>query len=358
MQLFSTYKLGSLELKNRVVMAPMTRNRALGNIPSDLMAKYYGQRATAGLLITEGTAPSANGLGYARIPGLYSAAQVEGWKLVTQAVHDKGGRIFAQLMHTGRVGHPLNMEEGAEIVAPSPLANPGEMYTDQEGMQPHPVPREMTKADIDQAIAEFVNAAKNAIAAGFDGVEIHAANGYLVEQFINPGTNQRQDEYGGGIENRIRFVVEVAQAISAEIGGERTGIRLSPYGVFNGTAIYDELDATYAKLAEELNNIGVVYIHIVNHEAMGAPAVPESVREAIRGAYSGTIILSGGYEKARAESDLEAGKGHLVAFGRPLLANPDLVHRMEHDLELNQPDFGTFYTPGPQGYTDYPISDQ
>lgn len=205
MKLFSSYKLGGLELKNRIVMAPMTRSRAIDNIPNDLMAEHYGQRADAGLIITEGTAPSANGLGYARIPGAYNDAQVEGWKLVTQAVHDKGGKIFLQLMHCGRVSHPANMEAGTEIVAPSALALEGEtMWTDSEGMQPYPVPKAMTAEDIEQAKNEYVHAAQNAIAAGFDGVELHGANGYLIDQFLNTASNKRTDQYGGSTEVPLR----------------------------------------------------------------------------------------------------------------------------------------------------------
>lgn len=353
MKLFSTYTLGSIELKNRVVMAPLTRSRAIGNVPNDLMAEYYGQRADIGLIITEGTAPSPNALGYPRIPGVFSDAQIDGWKKTTDAVHAKGGKIFLQMMHTGRIGHLDNLPDGAEVVGPGSATAPGEMYTDQNGQQPHTQPREMNQADIDQAIEEYAQAARNAIAAGFDGVEIHGANGYLIDQFLNPAINERTDEYGGSIENRIRFAVQVSEAVVNAIGADKTGIRISPYGAFNGTGQFPETDATYAALAAELDRLNLVYVHIVNHSSMGTPPVPESLYEGIRGAYNGTIILSGGYDKDRAESDLQAGNGHLVAFGRPALANPDLVHRMESGIELNQPDFGTFYTPGEKGYTDY-----
>jgi N-ethylmaleimide reductase len=356
MKLFSSYTLGKIELKNRVVMAPLTRSRAIGNVPNDLMAEYYAQRASNGLIITEGTAPSPNALGYPRIPGIFNDAQIAGWKKITDAVHSKGGKMFLQMMHTGRVGHIDNLPEGAEVVGPSATVAPGEMYTDQNGQQPHTMPREMTQADIDQAIEEFAQAARNAIAAGFDGVEIHGANGYLVEQFINTATNERTDKYGGSIENRIRFAVQVAKAVVKAVGADKTGIRLSPYGAFNGTGQYEEMDATYAALATELNKLNLVYLHLVNHSSMGTPPVPESLYNAVRGAYKGTIILSGGYDKARAESDLQAGNGHLVAFGRPALANPDLVHRMKNDLELNEPDYDTFYTPGEKGYTDYEVA--
>ncbi len=357
MTLFDTYQLGSITLKNRAVMAPMTRSRAIDNIPNSLMATYYAQRAEAGLIISEGIAPSPNGLGYARIPGLYSEAQTAGWKQVTEAVHAKGGRIFAQLMHTGRVSHPLNMPAGAEVVAPSAVKLDGDMYTDQEGMQPYPTPREMTEADIEQAIAEYVTASKNAIAAGFDGVELHGANGYLINQFLSPITNQRTDKWGGNVENRNRFALEVAKATIAAIGADKTGIRISPYGAFNGLHAFDGIDAQYEQLAAELGKLGVVYIHTVDHSSMGAPEVPAQIKEAIAKAFGGTIIASGGLDKDSAEAVLQAGKGHLVAFGRPFLANPDLLTRFTNNLELNQPDFSTFYTPGEKGYTDYPVAE-
>ncbi len=352
--LFSKYTLGDIELQNRLVMAPMTRSRAIGNVPNDLMAEYYGQRASAGLIITEGTAPSPNGLGYPRIPGLYSDAQVEGWQKVTKAVHDKGGRIFAQLMHVGRIGHPLNLPEGAELVAPSAITAPGEMYTDAKGPQPHPEPRAMSKDDIRAAIDEYVQASVNAIRAGFDGVELHGANGYLIDQFLNTATNQRDDEYGGSDAGRARFALEVAREVSDAIGKQRVGIRLSPFGVFNGMGVWDELADSFTYYAEQLGKLGLVYLHIVDHSAMGAPEVPDAVKARMRDAFGGTIILSGGYDGDRAETELAAGKGELVAFGRPFLANSDLIERIKHGAELNAPNMDLFYTPGPEGYTDYP----
>ncbi|MBT33569.1 MAG: alkene reductase [Thalassobius sp.] len=353
MKLFSEYKLGNLTLQNRIVMAPMTRSRAIDNLPNDLIAEYYGQRSSAGLIITEGTAPSANGLGYARIPGLFTDEQIEGWKKVTAAAHKNGAKIFVQMMHTGRASHPDNMSEGTEIVAPSSIALSGEMYTDTKGPQAHPAPKEMTKADIDQAIQEFVTASKNAIEAGFDGVEVHAANGYLIEQFINTASNKRTDEYGGSVENRTRFVLEVTEAIANAIGADKTGIRVSPYGVFNDMEVYEELDATYEYLTKKLSDLKLAYIHVVDHSSMGAPAVPQEIKDKIRDLFKGTYILSGGYDLERAEKELEEGKGELVAFGRAFVANPDLVERFKQKAELNQPDFGTFYTPGEKGFTDY-----
>ena len=354
--LFEKTTLGNLELSNRIVMAPMTRSRAIGNIPNDLMAEYYRQRAAAGLIITEGTAPSANGLGYARIPGAYTTDQVAGWKKVTSAVHDKGGKIFLQIMHTGRVSHAANMAAGTEIVAPSAigLVN-GEMWTDTEGMQPYPTPRALETSEIPALIQEYVHAAKSAIEADFDGVELHGANGYLIEQFINTASNKREDQYGGSVENRIRFAVEVSKAVAEAIGADKTGIRLSPYGVFNEMAIYSAMDETYLALTKALNDLNLVYIHLVDHSAMGAPTVSQDLVVQIREAFDNALILSGGYDETRAQADLDADKGDLIAFGRPFLANPDLVARLQTGAELNQPNMDTFYTPGAEGYTDYPV---
>jgi N-ethylmaleimide reductase len=356
LSLFSPVTLGSRTLRNRLVMAPMTRSRAdNGGVPNALMADYYAQRAEAGLIVTEGVSPSPNGLGYPRIPGLWSKEQVAGWKLVTDAVHARGGTIYAQLMHTGRVGHPLNLPVGGEVLAPSPLKAPGEVYTDAKGMQPHPVPRAMTGAEVGAAIAEYVTAARNAIAAGFDGVELHGANGYLIEQFISPNTNQRTDEWGGSMEKRIRFAVEVARATAEAIGGERVGMRLSPHGVNAGMTAYPETDETHRKLVEALVGTGIQYVHLVDHSALGAPPVPASLKAELRRAWPRTFILAGGFDRAGAEAALREGRADLIAFGRPFLANADLVKRLTRGLPLNAPDFSTFYTPGPRGYTDYPV---
>ncbi|MBL0143052.1 MAG: alkene reductase [Betaproteobacteria bacterium] len=352
--LFTPVTLGSLQLKNRVVMAPMTRNRAIGNVPNALMEKYYGDRACAGLIITEGTSPSPNGLGYARIPGLFSDEQAKGWKRVTDAVHGAGGTIFVQLMHTGRVGHPANLPSGARIVAPSAIAAPGEMWTDAGGQQPHPAPVAMSEADIAQAIAEYAGASKRAIDAGFDGVELHGANGYLIDQFLNTASNQRTDRWGGSVENRIRFAVEVAKAAVAAIGAGRIGMRISPYGAFNGMAPDAQMDALYLRLVDELNALGVAYIHVVDHSSMGAPEVSPVLKAKIRAAFKGRYVLSGGYDVERANADLEAKRGDLVAFGRPFISNPDLVKKQRSGAVLAAPDSATFYTPGAHGYTDYP----
>jgi len=353
--LFSKTIVGPLALQNRLVMNPMTRSRATGNIPNELMAQYYGERASSvGLVIAEGTSPSPNGLGYARIPGIFSTEQVEGWKLVTKAVHAQGAKIFVQLMHTGRVAHPLNLPKGARILAPTAAAAAGEMWTDAEQMKPMPVPQAMSTADLELTRDEFVRAAQNAVAAGFDGVELHAANGYLLEQFIRPTSNLRTDGYGGTIEGRARFVLEVADAVIQAIGKEKVGIRISPFSAFNDVPLYPEMESDYAYLARQLNERGLLYIHLVDHSSMGAPPIPESVRAMLRSLSNCALILSGGYDFKRAESDLAAGKADLIAVGKPILANPDLKKRWESGAELNALDMNTFYTPGPKGYTDYP----
>ncbi len=352
--LFSAGKLGKLALRNRIVMAPMTRSRAIGNVPNDLMVKYYADRADAGLIITEGVAPSADGLGYPRIPGLFTHAQQAGWKKVTDAVHAKGGRIVVQLMHTGRIGHPDNMLPGARLVAPSAVAAAGQMWTDQKGLQPHPVPVEMAEADIAQAIAEFVDASKRAIAAGFDGVELHGANGYLIDQFLNAKSNRRTDRWGGSVENRSRFAVEVAKAVAAAIGPDRLGIRISPYGVYNDVAPDAEMDAVYLALMRALNAIGIAYVHFVDVGVMGAPESKPVLRNALRGAFDGAFILNGGYDVAKAEADLAASAGDFIAFGKPFVSNPDLVAKLRTGAALRPADPATFFTPDEKGYTDYP----
>lgn len=345
MKLFEEYQLGPIKLKNRFVMAPMTRSRAIGNIPNALIAQYYGQRASAGLIITEGTSPSPNGLGYARIPGLFNLEQAQGWRLVTDKVHAEGGKIFVQLMHTGRVAHPLNLPKGARVLAPSAIKAAGEMWTDAEGNQPYPTPEEMTTSEVEDAIQEFISAAKLAVnEAGFDGVEIHGANGYLIEQFLNPATNQRGDIYGN---SRMEFALRLTRGITEAIGSERTGIRISPYGTFNDMAPYEEVDSFYHEFARRLAQMGLAYIHVIDH---GKGDVKRLVREA----FTGTYILSTGYDVPKAETDLTEGRGDLVAFGKAFISNPDFVERTRKGAALVEPDFSKLYTPGPEGYVDYP----
>lgn len=353
--LFSNYKLGDIELRNRVVMAPMTRSRAAGNIPNDLMAEYYRQRSGAGLIITEGVSPSPNGLGYARIPGIFSETQVEGWKRITSAIHKKGSKVFIQFMHTGRVGHPLNLPEGARIIGPSAVKPVRQIWTDSKQLQDNPVPEEMTDDDISHTIKEFADSAINSIEAGFDGVELHGANGYLLEQFISPFTNKKTDSYGGNIENRCRFVLEVVKSVVESIGKNKTGIRLSPYGVANDMPVYPEIDATYKYLAEQLNSSGIAYIHLIDNSAMGTPPVPIDLKKGIRRIFKNTVILAGGYNMDKAEADLKSGLSDLIAFGKLFINNPDLAERFKNDWPLSQnPDTSTFYIGGEKGYTDYP----
>lgn len=353
--LFSPTDLGSLRLKNRVVMAPMTRNHSVNGVPGDLVVTYYQQRAEAGLIITEGTAPSPNGQGYARIPGLYNQEQAAAWKRVTSAVHHEGGRIFVQLMHTGRASHPDNLPKGARQLAPSAVAGTDQIWVDPHGPQAPPVPTAMTAEDVEQTISEYVRSADLAIQAGFDGVELHGANGYLIEQFLNPASNLRTDEWGGSPSNRMRFGLEVSKRVAARIGAERLGIRVSPFGAFGAMRSDESIEPQHEAFAQALSELGLLYMHIVDHSSMGAPAVPASVKQKIRDAFNGKIILSGGYERGRAESDLKEGRGDLVAFGRPFIANPRLVSRMKAGLALRAADFATFYTPGEKGYTDYPV---
>jgi N-ethylmaleimide reductase len=338
------------------VMSPMTRCRAdAEHAPTELVAEYYEQRASAGLIVTEGIAPSSSGKGYARIPGLWSDAQVAGFSEVTRRVHARGAKIFAQLMHTGRVSHPLNMPEGAEVIAPSAIAlTTAKMWTDQQQMQDYPTPRAMTLTEVERTLEEHVVAAKNAIRAGFDGVELHGANGYLTEQFLSPHTNQRSDRFGGSVEARQRFALEAVGAMASAIGKERVGIRLSPYGVASGMAPYPEVDETYVRLVDELSKLGIVYVHVVDHSAQGAPPVPATLKATLREHFKGKYIAAGGFDLAGAQKVLDAGSADLVAFGRPFLSNPDLVERFAKGHPIVSPDMATAFSMGPKGYIDYP----
>lgn len=342
-------RLGTLDLQNRFVMAPMTRSRAEGNLPNALMTEYYGQRSGAGLVITEGVAPAPEALGYSRIPGLFTDEQARAWADVFRAIHAGGAKVFVQLMHTGRVGHPANLPAGAPLLAPSAVAAAGEIWTDAAGMQPFPVPKAMDAHELDAARAAFVDAARRTVAAGGDGVELHAANGYLLAQFLNPRSNRREDAYGGSAENRRRFLLEVVDQTVAAIGAGRVGVRLSPFNPYN------DLEAGFAGEAEEflalvsaLDARGLAYLHLAGG------TVPAELLPQVRQRWRGTLILNGGYDVARAEADLAAGVADLVAFGRPFIANPDLVERVRQGLPLAEADGATFFTPGAAGYTDYP----
>jgi len=343
---------GALRLKNHVVMAPMTRSRALNNLPNELMATYYKQRSGAGLIITEGTSPSPEGLGYSRIPGIFSEAQVEGWKAVTRGVHEGGSKIFVQLMHTGRIAHIANLPEGYQPVGLSTRKAAGEIFTDKEGMQAYSVPVALDAAGITNVINDFVKAARNAVRAGFDGVELHGANGYLLEQSLNPHVNNRSDNYGGSIENRSRLTLEIAEKIAAAIGPEKVGLRISPYSLLSDMPAYDEAEVhqTYAYLSGELARLGIAYLHISD-----SPAIPEKTHQAIRSAFSNTLIYCNGLTADTAEAKLQDGSADLVAFGRSFLANPDFMRRIEKNAPFNEVDYRFLYSPGAQGYTDYPV---
>ena len=354
--IFSTYTLGSTTLSNRIVMAPMTRSRAINNLANKTIATYYEQRAGAGLIVTEGISPSPNGLGYARIPGIYSKEQTQSWKQVTDAVHAAGGKIIAQLMHTGRISHGHNLPAEGRVVGASAIRAEGQMWTDQAGLLDFPVPQALSKEGIEDAKNEFVNAAANAIAAGFDGVELHAANGYLLEQFLSPHANQRTDAYGGSVENRTRFVLEVTEAVANVIGKDKTGIRVSPYSTFNDLPHYPEIDATYTLLAKALNALNIAYVHIVDHGSDEAPNVPTALKKTFRDTFKNTIILTGGYTLAKAVAEIQSGLTDLIGFGKPFISNPDLVYRFQKNLPVNSKlDPATLYTADEKGYTDYPV---
>lgn len=351
-QLLTPYTRNGLHLNNHIVMAPMTRCRAIGNMPNERMAEYYAQRSGAGLIVTEGVAPVPEGLGYARIPGIFSAAQTEAWKPVAERVHAAGSRIFMQLMHTGRIGHTDNLPAGTRLVGPSSRQAAGKIFTDTAGVQENSAVEALTAEGIENTLAGFVQAARNAVAAGFDGIELHGANGYLLEQFLHPLVNDRTDRYGGSIENRCRFILEVAAQISEAIGPEKTGIRFSPYSTYNDLPAYaqEEVHATYVQLAAGLDTLGIAYIHLsVN------PALPAATYAAIREAFKGTIIFCNGLTPDAAEALLHEGKADLVAFGKPFVSNPDLVERIRRDAPLTAADPNTFYTADMVGYTDYPV---
>ena len=354
MNLFKPTSLGGIELKNRIVMAPMTRSRAINNIPNEIMKTYYSQRSGAGLIITEGTSPSINGLGYPRIPGAFNDEQINGWRQVFEGIHKNDSKVFVQLMHTGRVTAQINLPEGGEVLAPSAVVLEGEMYSDT-AMQPHTMPREMTLEDIENAQDEFVEASKRLIEAGADGIELHGANGYLLNQFLNPKTNIRTDSYGGNYENRARFVLETATKVIAAIGSDKVGIRFSPYGVFNDLqGDYDDVVSMFTHLATELRKLNLAYIHIVNQRvAMNAPEFATDISKTIKDAFKGIIIVGGDVHTAEQGEEL-LNKGYdLVYIGRPFISNPTLVKKLETNEVLTQPDYDKLYTAEAAGYIDY-----
>ena len=355
MSIFDTYQLGTHQLKNKIVMAPMTRSRAIENVPNELMAKYYGQRSGAGMIISEGTSPSVNGLGYPRIPGAFTPAQIEGWSQIATEIHKEDCIFFVQLMHCGRVTAAENLPSGGETLAPSAVQADGEMFTDAKGMRPHETPRKMTLEDIDKAQMEFVNCSENLIRAGVDGIELHSANGYLLEQFLNPKSNLRDDRYGGNYENRARFVLETAEKVVSAIGADKVGIRFSPYGAMNDVEpYYNDLVELYVHLAAELKKLGIAYIHIVDHRGeMGAPDFKTEIKETIKGTFGGTVI-TGGEIKSKEDAEKVLDNGFDLAYvGRSFIANPNLVEKFKNGDDLKDPNPDLFYTSGAEGYTDY-----
>lgn len=353
--LFMPYQLGPYELQNRFVMAPMTRNRAgAGNAPQAMSVKYYRQRATAGLIVSEGSQISPSAVGYPATPGIHSAEQIAGWKEVTAAVHSRGSRIFLQLWHCGRVSHPSLLPGGAVPVAPSAIQPEGNAFT-MQGFVPFVMPRALETGELPGIVSEYRQAAKNALEAGFDGVEIHAANGYLLDQFIRDGSNRRADRYGGSVENRCRLLLEVAEAVAGVFGADKVGVRISPLNPFNDMHDSDP-QTTFEAVAQALNPLGLAYLHVME-SAIGESKHPQQAFDfkKLRAAYNGTYIANGGYDKARATAVLAEGQADLVAFGVPFLANPDLPERFAKNAPLNAPDQATFYGGDEKGYTDYPF---
>ncbi len=357
--LLSPIKIGSIELRNRVIMAPLTRSRSnREGIPNDLMRQYYEQRASAGLIISEATNISPMGVGYLNTPGIWTQEQIEGWKPITQAVHNKNGRIYLQLWHTGRSSHPDF--HGGEFTVSASAINSGGQVNTYDGLKDKEPPRTLDISEIEDTIDDYVKAAKNAIEAGFDGVEIHGANGYLIDQFICSGSNVRNDKYGGSIENRCRFGLEVVAAISKAIGSDRTAIRLSPSGTFNG--MFDETPVeTFSYMIDKLNEYNLAYLHIMEPYAPpGKTYIPQDsylqdreVTQYFRNIYKGNLMTNSGFNIDEANDYISNGIADMVAFGKLMIANPDLVERIENNANLNDWDVKTFYSGGEKGYIDY-----
>jgi len=344
--LFDAITLGDIECGNRIFMAPMTRSRAGdGDVPTEMNALYYGQRASSGLIITEGVYPNFDGKGYVRTPGIVTDEQIAGWKLVADAVHAKGGKIVMQVMHCGRIASHHNKPEGSRTLAPSAIQAKGEMYTDAAGMQPFDDPEEMSLAEIEQTIADYGQATKNAITAGCDGVELHCTSGYLPAQFLSTGTNKRGDKYGGSLDTRLRFVLEVLEVMIEEAGAGRVGIRICPGNPFNDLSD-DHPEKTFRALIKSINSMSLAYLHVIRMKA-GVDNI------ALAAEFDGPVILNDSYDLERGNKVLAEGKADAISFGRPYVANADLVKRFREGIELAKPDYNTLYTPGPKGYVDY-----
>ena len=361
--IFKEAPLGALQLKNRIAMAPMTRARNEDGIPKPYNAEYYAQRADTGLIITEGTAISPTSKGVLHIPGLYTSEQTEGWKLVTDAVHQKGSKIFTQLWHVGRVSHVTNQPDGQAPVSSSDI-QAGETHAwgydenGKEGFVINSKPRALATEEVKQVVQDFTVAAQNAIKAGFDGIELHGANGYLIEQFLNPFVNNRTDEYGGSIENRSRFLLEIVDSAIAAIGADKVAIRLTPYGGLYEMPHYDEIEATYEYLAKELSKRKIVYIHIMDQKSRGSFALPEDFMKRFRTWYDGIIILAGGMDRERSEKLINEGTIDIAAFGEAFISNPDLVSRLENDWPLTPPKRELHYGLTMEGYLDWEVYQQ
>jgi len=348
-QLFAPIQLGRLELRNRVVMAPMTRSRAgADDEPTELVVEYYRQRASAGLVITEGIYPSFDGKGYCRTPGLVTRVQVKAWRKVTDAVHNAGGRIVAQIMHCGRVAHPDNKARDAETVAPSAVAAKGDLYTDTKGMQAMPTPRALERDEIPDVVREYARATELAYDAGFDGVEAHGTSGYLLAQFLSTGTNRREDDYGGSVENRARFAVEAIEAMAAVDGAARVGFRICPGNPFNDLSDADP-EATFRHFLGRIRGLGLAYAHVIRLHDVALDNLALA-----REAYGGPMIVNDSFKRAEAIDVVESGRAAAVSFARAFIGNPDLVRRLERDAPLARFDASALYTPGPKGYVDYP----
>jgi len=344
--LFDPITLGDIECDNRIFMAPMTRSRAgEGDAPTEMNALYYDQKASAGLIITEGVYPNFDGKGYVRTPGIVTEEQIAGWRLVAEAVHAKGGKTVMQLMHCGRVASHHNKTEGSRTLAPSAIQAKGEIYTDAAGMQPNDMPEEMTLAEIEQTIADYGQATKNAIAAGCDGVELHCTSGYLPAQFLSTGTNKRNDQYGGSLESRLRFVRKVLGAMTREAGAGRVGIRICPGNPFNDLSD-DNPEEIFRELMKAINPMGLAYLHVIRMKA-GVDNITLAAE------FDGPVILNDSYDLERGNRALAKDKADTISFGRHYVANADLVERFRGDAELAKPDYKTLYTVGPKGYVDY-----
>jgi N-ethylmaleimide reductase len=350
--LFTPVEVGPLALKNRVAMAPLTRSRAgPGNVPTQLSALYYAQRASAGLIIAEATQISPDGQGYISTPGIHSKEQIEGWKCVTKAVHISGPPMVLQLWHVGRISHPSFQPGGAAPIAPSAIKPKVQAFT-AEGFQPIPTPRALETSEIPGIVERYAQAARNAMAAGFDGVEVHAANGYLIDQFLRDQTNKRTDRYGGSIENRSRFLLEVVDAVTAAVGAERTGVRISPQNGQNDISDSNP-QALFNYVAEQLSKKGLAYLHIIEGDTGGVPVPPFDYKK-LKDLFGGPVIANNGFDKARANKALAEGRADVIAFGKPFISNPDLVIRLFLDAPLMPANRETFYGGTEQGYTDYP----